>query len=140
MTASRTSRFLALLVDSMVCAVTWCLIHYAVTLPNTTFPSPSPLDGALLGVYKIACELSFGRTLGQWARSIKPEYSSPAWWRILLRNSWCLIPVAGWLIWPDTWAGSFNSFQFVVGLSLIFSRSKRHLGDLVSGCQMVKKW
>lgn len=140
MTASRTSRFLALLIDSIVCAVVSGLFHYAVTLPNTTFASPSPLDGAVLGVYKIACELSVGRTVGHWSLSIKPEYDKPAWWRVWLRNSWYIIPLAGWLVWPETWADSFDSFQLVVGLSLLFSNSKRHLGDLVSGCQMVKKW
>ncbi|QMV85813.1 RDD family protein [Corynebacterium hindlerae] len=140
MTATRTSRFFALIVDSILCAVVWNLILHVVPLPERAFTTPTPVGGAVLGLYKIICELSAGRSLGQRFFSIAPDYSSRAWWRPLLRNSWCLIPFAGWLMWPATWAGSFNSFQLIIGLSLIFSRSKKHLGDLVSGCHMVMKW
>lgn len=90
----------------------------------------------IFGVYKVACELSAGQTIGHWINSIKATYDRPAWWRPFLRNSWALLPGILKIAFPQTfafqdWSGILAT---VLCISLLFGA--RSVFDRLAGARM----
>lgn len=131
---------LAYIVDFALIVLLWYLgsIFAALTAIPVSLSLNDHFLGAAIGGYKIACEITCGRSLGQWARSIKPFYPRGRWWRAPIRNSWLIAPYIGWWLGGDTWAANLSFCQLVISLSLLLSTSKRHLLDLATGAKVVQ--
>ncbi|MDU0478157.1 RDD family protein [Staphylococcus chromogenes] len=134
----RFERMIAYFIDSILFAILATACSAAARYFWAEMPSYQFEENSLLGfgIYKVACELTAGQTIGHWLASIKATYERPAWWRPFVRNSWALLPGILKLAFPQFFAYQDWSeiLAAILCISVLFGA--RSVFDWLAGARM----
>ncbi len=114
-------------------------------IENPNYPALMVALGILF-VWRRWPEATGHHTLGRYIFHMEVSYPEPhrhLMWRVLLRNSWLLVPILAWVIcvpiaglhWEDN---PFNRLWIVLFLMVLFSRSGAHLFDWLAKARVVR--